>query len=527
MRNKKPFVVWGLAASLAVSALSGCSSSKEAGPSSQAESTPQKPVKITVAIWDRGATPSGQSYNDNFLAKWVNQELAKIGVEVEYVPFPRAQEEERLNTWMASGTSPDMVATYNFSLMNKYAEQGGLTPLGKLLDEYGPVLKEENAIALSIAGNYKGERYAIPSQRPASAGATMKIRKDWLDKLNLPIPKTTDELHQTLKAFKEKDPGGVGKDKVVPWALPAFSKGMKGFIFGSAYGFGIRYDAPGLILMPSGNYDNGKFASHISTPQGRNFFQWMNTLYKEELISKEFLTDLNSEKWTQQIALGTTGFVDSNEFAYELNNITRKSVPTANWVHMEPFRDPNGKQTLLGRTEAGMLIMIPKTSKHPEAVIKYLNWMSDPDNLQVLKNGLEGQHYTMENGMVKILDEELYKKDVRWLTNDLAVIKINEGYTPEQYRILYKGEPEKAESYIVRQELTAKFAKSAPILATPTPFGDKNGGTLAKYLYDELSKVIISNDFDKSYQQLLDGWAKVGGAEYDQEITEGLKALHP
>ena len=31
------------------------------------------------------------------------------------------------------------------------------------------------------------------------------IRKDWLEKLNLPVPETTEEFYQTLKAFKEEN----------------------------------------------------------------------------------------------------------------------------------------------------------------------------------------------------------------------------------------------------------------------------------------------------------------------------------
>ena len=38
----------------------------------------------------------------------------------------------------------------------------------------------------------------------------MKIRKDWLDKLGLPVPTTLDEYFDTLVAFREKDANGNG-----------------------------------------------------------------------------------------------------------------------------------------------------------------------------------------------------------------------------------------------------------------------------------------------------------------------------
>ena len=38
------------------------------------------------------------------------------------------------------------------------------------------------------------------------------IRKDWLDKLGLKVPKTTDEFFEVMKAFTFKDPDGNGKN---------------------------------------------------------------------------------------------------------------------------------------------------------------------------------------------------------------------------------------------------------------------------------------------------------------------------
>ena len=39
------------------------------------------------------------------------------------------------------------------------------------------------------------------------------IRKDWLEKLHLNIPQTTEEMYQVAKAFTEQDPDGNGKNR--------------------------------------------------------------------------------------------------------------------------------------------------------------------------------------------------------------------------------------------------------------------------------------------------------------------------
>ena len=42
------------------------------------------------------------------------------------------------------------------------------------------------------------------------------INKEWLDKLGLAVPTTTDELYNVLKAFKTQDPNGNGKADEIP-----------------------------------------------------------------------------------------------------------------------------------------------------------------------------------------------------------------------------------------------------------------------------------------------------------------------
>lgn len=64
-----------------------------------------------------------------------------------------------------------------------------------------------------------GKSYGIPRPRGLYGGgeANILIRKDWLDKYNLPVPKTMDELTNALAVFKEKDPAGGGK--TIPFTI--------------------------------------------------------------------------------------------------------------------------------------------------------------------------------------------------------------------------------------------------------------------------------------------------------------------
>ncbi|RXZ79201.1 extracellular solute-binding protein [Paenibacillaceae bacterium] len=508
------------------------------------EPEPAEITKIKVTLWDRGITPAGAaSLKDNRMVKWINEQLAPLGVEVEYMQIPRAEESEKLQVWMASGDAPDLIITYSMEILNRYAEMGGLRELDALLDEHGPQLKENNKIALEQAGTYKGVRYAIPALRgnPFN-GSNMSIRKDWLDKLDMKVPTTTDELTEVLRAFKEKDPGGVGSANVVPWGLPALSgSGQSTFLFGAMAGFGIRMEGPQTEsnYWQSGNIVNGEFVPSVLMPEGREYFRWMNQLFKEGLISKEFATDANSQRYTQDFNNGVVGFIDANNPAPFHNIQVRKTVAEATYVTVDPFVDPNGEQFFNKIADYGMFIMVPKTStdKEAAAVVKYLNWMVQPDVLVTLNKGIEGEHWHNVDGIMTPIDPEANKQDL-WVYGygDLEIIQQGlkptmdlEALTKEAAANVDLETPEKrreyAEGTLAFSDMVAKFGKVPPIINVPRPVNDRIGANLGKFLGEAVSKVIIAADFDKEYDALLKGWSGNGGDEWQKEATEVLKEI--
>ena len=115
---------------------------------------------------------------------------------------------------MAAGNAPDLSFTYDAVLVGSYVSQGGLADLTSYLNQ-APTLKTwTGADALSY-GTWGGKVYAIPGKRQILGISGTWIRKDWLDKLKLPLPKTTKEFVNAVRAFRDKDPGKLG-DKLVP-----------------------------------------------------------------------------------------------------------------------------------------------------------------------------------------------------------------------------------------------------------------------------------------------------------------------
>jgi len=350
----------------------------ESPSATSAPEEPEKIVKVRVTKWDRGNQPAGApDMKDNPVVKYINEQLRPLGVEVEYVQIPRAEESTKLTTWLASGDAPDILIVYDPATFYRYAAQGGLKPLDDLLDQYGENIKINNKNALEQAGVLNGVRYGIPAIRSAVGGANMSIRKDWLDKLGMEIPTTIEELTEVLRAFRDQDPGGVGKENVIPWGLPSLAGGQAAFFYGPMYAFGVDNQgvAPTGIYLPSGNIVNGEFVSGFATEEGKAFFKWMNQMYHEGILPKEFATDVNSQNFKQEFANGHIGFIDANDPAYSQNINVRKTYPDATYAQVHPLKRPDGTQMFGQNWEFGMFIFIPKTTSDEvaAAAIKYLN----------------------------------------------------------------------------------------------------------------------------------------------------------
>ena len=148
---------------------------------------------VRVAVFERNDAPEGQgSTTDNKMTQWINQEAAKIGLNIEFVACPRDQETQKLNAWMASSNAPDIVFTYNNeNTFQRYADQGGLCQLDEYLEKDGRAILDKMGGVLDY-GNYQGKQFAIPGIRTLQPASNMKIRQDWLDKLGIAQPKNPE-----------------------------------------------------------------------------------------------------------------------------------------------------------------------------------------------------------------------------------------------------------------------------------------------------------------------------------------------
>jgi putative aldouronate transport system substrate-binding protein len=290
---------------------------------------------ITVEIFDRGTDGGKSNPANNNWTRWIQEKLLKDeNIAVTFTPIPRWEEVTALNNLMASGTPPDVCISYSAELIASYRDRKGLLDLSPYIDTLLPDLKKFLGEDQALPGRdfirrnqdpETGMIFSIPARRMNTAMRNVFIRKDWLDTLNLPLPSTTEEFYQALKAFKEQDPGNVGKNNVIP------------FIMGSDVFWGsqcLTYAFIDPALSVKDRWTNIVVDRYFTMPGYREGVRFLNRLYNEDLIDKNFPLYKNEEDLFNLIKSGFAGsYSDSWDRIYRdsdhLLEDLQKNIPGA------------------------------------------------------------------------------------------------------------------------------------------------------------------------------------------------------
>lgn len=512
MNKMKKRVALALAMVLSVSALAGCGGGK--GSKSNAKTT------LTVAVFDRGNAPSnGETPDNNRWTKWINEKFGEPNnIDVQFHAIPRAQEVEMLNVLMASKQAPDIVFTYDKTLFENFVAQQSLTELTDIVEEHGQQLKEFMGDSLEFM-KLDGKLYGLTAKRVYQGQFIPYIRKDWLDKLGMKIPETTDEVYETIKAFKEKDPGGVGKDKTVGMPLTASSLSREDWQQSTlpiVWSFVEQMSKKDFYTLPQ-----------IKYPGYKEGIRFLNKMYNDGLIDPDFALQNDNKKFEEHISTGRTGF-----FVRDINvgfnesgcmGALKNNDPEAEFVACDPFKNKDGISPKRLYPPTTLYIMIPVFSKSAVEAIKYLNWMADPEVGFNLMYGEEGEHYELIDGIPVTIDAE-HNKETKWNNLDLSIIYngsdfgIEDGY----YKSLIVTDPVFGEVKEHAARLGVQDGYYDPIYTCILKSENQYRSTLDKKFQDIMIKSIIAapDQFDKTYDSLCDEYMNIGGqAVYEEKCA--------
>ena len=248
-------------------------------------------ITLTVMVYERGNTTNTYgSATDNYWTRWIQQAFGDPnGITVEYIPVPRANDGEKVNTMMAGGTAPDIIFSYDSNMIMNYGKNGGLHELGALIEAYGPNIKA-NMSDVFPYGTADGNLWSLVAKRSAVGRYATFIRTDWLEKMGYTLETGEDgfyhmsveDFEAMLRKAKDLDLDGTGMEIYPLGVIGAYSSTQSRPII---YAFINRAE---LTDEMRACYDE------MFWPGYKEGVRFLNTLYNDGLIDPDFMVDTDT-----------------------------------------------------------------------------------------------------------------------------------------------------------------------------------------------------------------------------------------
>jgi putative aldouronate transport system substrate-binding protein len=306
---------------------------------------------------------------------------------------------EQFNLLMVSRKFPDIVG--GDALKDdfiRYGMEGAFTPLNRLIDEHAPNIKaylRANPLVEQTLRAPDGNIYYIPYLPDGTVSRGWWIRQDWLDKLKLKQPQNVDELYEVLKAFRDRDPNGNGKKDEIPYFNSDVTEVYRLVLLWGARSSGSNLKLDFMI-------EEGKIAHPFAQERFKLGIKNIAKWYAEGLIDKEIFT--RKSRAREQLFSSNRGGITHDWFGSTSSYNEPKSIPSRvpgfKLVAIAPPADINGKRY---EEDSRKLVMpdgwaISMSSKNKIEAIKLFDFYFTPEGRRLSNFGVEGQHYTMQNG---------------------------------------------------------------------------------------------------------------------------------
>lgn len=155
-------------------------------------------------------------------------------------------------------------------------------------------------------------------------------QENWIEKLNLEMPKTMDELYDVMVAFRDQDPDGNGQDDTIGMV---FHNNFLSAGLGDAVGLFNGFGAYPAIWVKDGE-DKLKYGSIME--ENKAALEYIAKMYQEGLIDQDFSSN-DEVKASEAAASGRAGI--QYGLMWNANwplNATVQNDPEADWVDTAP-----------------------------------------------------------------------------------------------------------------------------------------------------------------------------------------------
>ena len=329
----------------------------------------------------------------SFIAR-VREEL---GIKLTIVPLPSsaADQNEKIEAAVRSRSLPDlfMVTSDELVSLAKRNEIARVDRMYKMMPYRTAHMYDEDAQA---ASSFDGASYGLSQSGSIARNEGIFIRKDWLDKLNMPVPETLEDYMNVMRRFTTDDPDGNGKNDTFGYGAFIETTVMSGGLgrrlepffgaFGVAGTFNMTKENAGLNIYKEGFYDAVEF---------------IQKMVMERVIDPNWLAygkDDFREAWKN----GRFGIMREQNAAFGLERGYKpfdEKFPDGEWILINPPKGPNGLQSVGCYTQGYRTYAVSRRAAELDklpAIARLLEWMST-DAYYLVAYGEEGVNFMFDS----------------------------------------------------------------------------------------------------------------------------------
>lgn len=339
------------------------------------------------------------------------------GIHVDFNLLPYEVALERKGILIASGDYPDVIGGWLLSesdILNDGMIEGLYIPIEEYIEQYSPKMQE----ILEIPGVRQtmtlpdGHIYTIPYviEEPLVTYIPW-INTEWLERVGMEMPTTTEELREVLRAFKAEDANGNGDaNDEIPFSGDPNNQPLPRL----AGWFGVNAHSSGA--NPYYSMVDDKIVFQANTENFKEFVKYFASLYAEGLIDPELFTQdraLWSAKGKQDL-YGVSVAYGPGDF-WDTDVVTNRTPYDPMPVLTSDYTDkPVYRRASYGVTTFRTQVAITDKAEDPGLIIQWFDNVFDLDNSVQIQNGLFGVKLEkLGEGEYRRLDEALLTEEER------------------------------------------------------------------------------------------------------------------
>lgn len=348
--------------------------------------------EITTVKWFVAADWFNKNWNMNCAVDKMITDAT--GIKIEFI----SGSPEKLSALIAAGDLPDVITSeFNTPQASTLQVEGLVFPLDELIKKYTPNLKVPESMQKwhGLAdGHFYGMVNFFYAPENLRAGENlpthtiMIARQDLMTKLGI----SKDDFNTkkgTIAALKKVRDSGLKSN---------------GFKIEPAY---YTHDYLLQLFGASREDKNGNYVDREHEPQALESLKFLNEMYREKLLSEEFLI-LNDQQKKQRVGLGSVFSVNDSLYQNDQVEPLRTIDENAYFVEVGPVQSSLGTKTHVDPSNmAGWTTtMISKKAKNVEKIMKLFEYLYSGDEIHLnLYYGPRGITWDYdEAGRVKIFE---------------------------------------------------------------------------------------------------------------------------